>query len=91
VLEGQYARGAELARAPLTFYESLGELEGQLDAYSVIGISARRMGNYDEALETQTRALELARSMDDPRVLARPLNNLLLINWNLGRLDVALE
>jgi len=62
-----------------------------LKALSLEGWVSVSLGNYSDAIQQATRAVELCRTLHDEKRLGDALNTLALANQHLGRYDVALH
>ena len=77
ILRGEARRAVDdyLVRALVLFNRSRNAV-GQADTINALGVGYDRLGQIDQAIEQYTRAVELRRTLDDPRGLASSLRNL---------------
>lgn len=57
--------------------------------HTLLGVIARSVGEYDEAISSHLSALRISEALGDVNAVARSQNNLGLIYWNLDRLEEA--
>jgi CHAT domain-containing protein/Tfp pilus assembly protein PilF len=74
----------------LPLWRQIGDLHGEVDTLTQIGLSHRSLGATDKAVECLTRSIALAESVGYPEGLAEAVNGLALADKHRGRLDAAL-
>jgi tetratricopeptide (TPR) repeat protein len=78
-------------RAAITELSAAGDRPNLLKALSLESWVSVSLGNYSDAIERATQAVEVRRALHDERHLADDLNTLALAHQNLGKYAVALE
>ncbi|MFN8281917.1 MAG: sensor histidine kinase [Chitinophagales bacterium] len=63
---------------------------GIAKAYNCIGIVYDVAGNYDSSMYYYNKGLQLAKAIDNKKLMASITNNIGMIDWNKGNFDIAL-
>lgn len=90
ILRGEARRAVDdyLVRALVLFNRSR-NAAGQADTINALGVGYDRLGQVDQAIEQYRRAVELRRTLGDPRGLASSLRNLAALAAVRGEFDLA--
>jgi tetratricopeptide (TPR) repeat protein len=90
ILRGEARRAVDeyLVRALVLFNRSR-NAAGQADTINALGVGYDRLGQVDQAIEQYGRAVELRRTLGDPRGLASSLRNLAALAAVRGEFDLA--
>ena len=95
-LAGNELNGAGLAREALEKYkkalqlfQEAGERTGERETLVNLGVTYRRLGEYDEALANLKKALAMLPGDAEPEDRAGILNNLGIVHGNMGNLSAA--
>lgn len=86
-----FARSREATERAFGLFEDIGDVRGQGECRTLIGLLNWCVGDYPEAIEEHSKALEIFRSMGDRKNEATACNNLGIAFHHLGNLDTALE
>ncbi|MDH4130324.1 MAG: tetratricopeptide repeat protein [Gemmatimonadota bacterium] len=73
---GDLSAGADLARSALQRFQARADADGRMRSFNLLGAIAFDRGQLEEAEACFARALEDARTLDDPRMTANTSNNL---------------
>jgi tetratricopeptide (TPR) repeat protein len=87
---GAYDKSSEKFFESLSFFESLGHLEGTAESYGYVGNLFSTQGQYDKALEYLEKGLEIARSIADQQIISRQLNNIAVVYLGKQQYETAL-
>jgi tetratricopeptide (TPR) repeat protein len=85
VAAGDVDLGLALAEQALALAQAHGHVMGEADALRIVSIVARRRGNGDRALESASRAVEIAVAVNDPWRQAEAHRELGTVHELLGR------
>lgn len=88
---GDYSGAVQLYRESLELKRTLGDLQGEANTLSNLGVVFQRLGRTQEALNYHQQALEIASRLGSPQVQATCLENLGLSHATLGNFEKALE
>lgn len=88
---GRDADAAELAAASLGFAEQADDAAAQAQAHNILGVLAARRGEPEAASVELEQSLALAEAGDDVVSRIAALNNLALVDGDVGRLELARE
>ena len=86
---GKFKEADRELRAAITELSTAGNQRDLVQAMSVESWISVSLGNYTDAIQQATHAIQLRRVLHDERHLADDLNTLALANQNLGRYSVA--
>jgi tetratricopeptide (TPR) repeat protein len=86
---GRDTDAAELAAASLGLAEEADDATAQAQAHNILGVLAARRGDRSQACVELEQSLALAEAGDDVVSRIAALNNLALVEGDVGRLDVA--
>ena len=88
---GKFGQADRELRAAITELSAAGDRSSLLQALSVESWVSVSLGNYSDAIQQATQAVQLRRAVHDEKHLGGDLNTLALANQNLGRYGVALD
>jgi tetratricopeptide (TPR) repeat protein len=88
---GKFKDADRELRVAITDLSAAGNRPSLLRALSVESWISVSLGNYSEAIQQATQAVELHRALHDEKHVGDDLNTLALANQNLGRYGVALD
>ncbi|WP_417608616.1 ATP-binding protein [Owenweeksia hongkongensis] len=87
--KGEKEKALEIHKLCLAVFDTLNNLKGRTICHSDIGFTLNSLGRYNEALEYNLKALELATQMQDPLIITPILNNIGISYLNLKDLKKA--
>lgn len=87
--EGLWSEAQRMHGPAARYWRSTGESRAEAQALVALGTAQSRAGRYARALASGRRALDVARTADDPEGEADARHLLGVVHWNLGRLDEA--
>lgn len=82
--QGDHDAAIQIGNDALAIATATSSLAGQQLSHANIAIAQRRKGDLSGSLASQGRALEMARQMGEPRVIARSLYNIGVVRLDLG-------
>jgi CHAT domain-containing protein/tetratricopeptide (TPR) repeat protein len=88
---GHFKEADRELRAAITELSAAGNRPSLLKAFSIESWISVSLGNYSEAIQQATQAVELHRALRDEKHLGNDLNTLALANQNLGKYGAALD
>ncbi|WP_417601371.1 ATP-binding protein [Owenweeksia hongkongensis] len=87
--KGEKEKALEIHKLCLAVFDTLNNLKGRTICHSDIGFTLNSLGRYNEALDYNLKALELATQREDPLVITPILNNIGISYINLNDLNQA--
>lgn len=88
---GEWGQGVTLAESALERFRTRADSDGRMRAQNLLGAIAFENGRLDDAERAFGEALELARLLNDSRMMANASNNLASVAHLRGRPDLALS
>ena len=87
--KGQKEKALQIHQTSLAIFDSLGNLKGRTTSCSDIGFTLNSLSRYHEALDYNLTALEMAKTLNDQRVIIPILNNIAISYLHLRDLKKA--
>jgi signal transduction histidine kinase len=88
---GDYDLAHRTAKQALLALRKTDDVEGESQAYLILGNAAWRLGDYDESLDAFNACIERARQVDNEQLEADATGNIGLVYQNLSDYRAALE
>jgi tetratricopeptide (TPR) repeat protein len=89
IYTANHSRATQYFEQALPIYESLDDLEGQINCLSGLTSMAELEGDFVRALSYLKDNMALAEATDDPRRIGRALHNTGVVYYDLGDLEAA--
>lgn len=88
---GQPGRAQSLAHQALELAQAAGDPRALAQAYNIVGVLARYVGDFTLAKNSLEHSLSWAESLNEPGARAAALNNLALVHGSQGDLGMAVQ